>query len=346
MTDWEADSLTHVAQATGGRMTDYLGAHMRWLSKVFSAFVLLASFGVVAQPFPSHPVKIIIPFPPGGGADVVLRVLQPKLSENLGQPVIIENRAGAGGNIGTEAAARSPADGYTLLVATASQAINTTLSKNISWDLAKDFVPVSFMVLNQTVLAVNAKVPAATVAELVALAKAKPGTVTYASYGIGSSAHMNAELFQIMTGVQMLHVPYKGASPAINDLIGGQVNIIFADVAAILPYTKSGMARPLGIGSAARFSGMPDVPSVAEVVPGFETGGFLALLAPTGTPRAAIDAINAAMVKTLASPGMREQLEGLGTIPMQGTQEDLAKFLRKEVDKWAVVIKTANIKAE
>lgn len=307
---------------------------------------LVVSLGVSAQPFPNHPVKIVIPFPPGGGADVVLRVLQPKLSENLGQPVIIENRAGAGGNIGTEAVARAPADGYTLLVATASQAINTTLSKNITWDLGKDFVPVSFMVLNQTVLAVTSKFPATNVSELIALAKAKPGTVTYASYGIGSSAHMNAELFQIMTGAKMLHVPYKGASPAINDLIGGQVNIIFADVAAILPYTKSGMARPLGIGSSSRFSGMPDVPSVTETVAGFETGGFLALLAPAGTPRAAIETINAAMVKALASPGMREQLESLGTIPMQGSQEDLAKFLRKEVDKWASVIKTANIKSE
>jgi tripartite-type tricarboxylate transporter receptor subunit TctC len=276
-----------------------------------------------------------------------MRVLQPKLTEYLGQPVIIENRAGAGGNIGTEAVARSPADGYTLLVATASQAINTTLSKNLSWDLTKDFVPVAFMVLNQTVLAVNPSVPASNVRELIALAKAKPGQLTYASYGTGSSAHMNAELFQIMTGVQMLHVPYKGASPAINDLIGGQVNILFADVAAILPYTKSGMARPLGIGSGTRFSGLPDVPTVAEAgVPGFETGGFLALLAPVGTPREAIDAVNSAMVRTLASPGMRERLEGLGTIPMSGTQDQLNQFLRREIDKWARVIKAADIKSE
>jgi len=206
---------------------------MRW----FPALVLvsLLSVGARAQPFPDHPVKIVVPFPAGGGADVVLRVLQPKLSEYLGQPVIVENRAGAGGNIGTEAVARSPADGYTLLVATASQAINTTLSKNLTWNLTKDFVPVAFMVLNQTLLASNSSVPATNVKELIALAKSKPGSVTYASYGTGSSAHMNAELFQIMTGVQMLHVPYKGAAPAINDLIGGQVNIIFADVAAILP---------------------------------------------------------------------------------------------------------------
>lgn len=318
---------------------------MRWFPTLILASLL--SVGVHAQPFPNRPVKIVVPFPAGGGADVVIRVLQPKLSEHLGQPVIVENRAGAGGNVGTEAVARSPADGYTLLVATASQAINTTLSKNLSWDLTRDFVPVSFMVLNQTVLAINPAVPATNVKELIALAKAKPGSITYASYGAGSSAHMNAELFQIMTGVQMLHVPYKGAAPAINDLIGGQVNIIFADVAAILPYTKSGMARPLGIGSNTKFGGLPDVPTVSEAgVPGFETGGFLALVAPVGTPREAIDTINAAMVKTLASPGMRERLESLGTIPMSGTQEQLGQFLKKEIDKWAGVIKTANIKAE
>jgi len=317
---------------------------MRWFATLVLASLLSA--GAHAQPFPSKPVRIVVPFPAGGGADVVLRVLQPKLSEYLGQPVIVDNRAGAGGNVGTEAVARSPADGYTLLVATASQAINTTLSKNLSWDLTKDFVPVSFMVLNQTLLAVNPGLPATNVRELIALAKSKPGQITYASYGIGSSAHMNGELFQMVTGVQMLHVPYKGASPAINDLIGGQVNILFADVAAIVPHSKSGMARPLGIGSSSRFSGMPDVPTISETVPGFETGGFLALVAPVGTPREAIDAINAAMVKTLASPGMQERLEGLGTIPMSGTQAQLGQFLKKEIDKWAQVIKTANIKSE
>jgi tripartite-type tricarboxylate transporter receptor subunit TctC len=297
-----------------------------------------------AQGFPAHPVKVIVPFPAGGGADVVMRVLQPKLSEYIGQPVVIENRAGAGGNIGTEAVARAPADGYTLLVATASQAINTTLFKNLTWDLTRDFAPVAPMVQNQTVLASNPSVPAKTVRELIELAKSKPGSVTFASYGVGSSAHMNGELFQIMTGVRMLHVPYKGAAPAINDLIGGQVNIIFADVAAIMPYATSHRVRALGIGSSTRFAGLPDVPPVAETVPGFETSGFNVLVAPTGTPREAIDAINAAMTKTLASPEVRERLQGLGTIPMSGTPEQLGQFLHTEIDKWAGVIKTANIK--
>lgn len=318
---------------------------MRWITT--GVLALLLAMSAQAQPFPNRPVKIVVPFPPGGGADVVLRVLQPKLQEYLGQPVIVENRAGAGGNVGTESVARAPADGYTLLVATASQATNTTLTKSLSWDLNRDFAPVAFIVLNQTLLASNPAVPATNVKELIALAKSKPDGVTYASYGTGSSAHMNGELFQIMTGVKMLHVPYKGAAPAINDLIGGQVNIIFADVAAILPYVKSGMSRPLGIGSSTRFAGLPDVPTVAESgVPGFETGGFNALVAPAGTPPEAIDAINAAMVKTLASPGMRERLEALGTVPMNGTPSELGQFLRKETSKWADVIKKGNIKAD
>jgi tripartite-type tricarboxylate transporter receptor subunit TctC len=276
-----------------------------------------------------------------------MRVVQPKFSELLGQPVVIENRAGAGGNIGTEAAARSPADGYTVLVATAAQAINNTLTKDLSWDLTKDFAPVVLMVQNQSLLATHPSVPVSNVRELIALAKAKPGQITYASYGIGSSAHMSAELFKIMTGVDMLHVPYKGASPAVNDLIGGQVNVIFADVAAILPYVKSGMAKPLGIGSATRFAGLPDVPTIAEAgVPGFETGGFLALVVPARTPRPVIDTLNAAMVKTLASPEVRERLEALAAPPIGGTPEQLAQYMRSEIDKWARVIKAGNIKAE
>lgn len=318
---------------------------MRYVSALILASVL--SMGAHAQAYPSHPVKIVVPFPAGGGADIVMRVLQSKLSEHLGQPVVIENRSGAGGNIGTEAVARAPADGYTLLVATASQAINTTLWKNLTWDLTRDFAPAAPIVQNQTVLASNPKLQATTVKELIALAKSKPGSVTYASYGIGSSAHMNGELFQIMTGIRMLHVPYKGASPAINGLVGGQVDIIFADVAAIMPFVKSNSVRPLGIGSSTRFAGLPDVPTISEAgVPGFETSGFNVLVAPAGTPREAIETINAAMAKTLADIAVRERLETLGTIPMTGTPDQLGQFLKKEIDKWAGVIKTANIKID
>jgi tripartite-type tricarboxylate transporter receptor subunit TctC len=307
--------------------------------------VLLASANAFGQTFPSKPVRIVVPFAPGGGADVVTRVLSPKMSEFLGQPVVVENRAGAGGNIGAEAVAKAPADGYTVLVATAAQAINHTLTRNLSWDLLKDFTPVAGMVQNQTLLAVHPSVQAANVKELIALAKRQ--RLTYASFGNGSTAHMGAELFKMMTGVDMVHVPYKGAAPAVNDLIGGQVNVIFCDIAAILTQVKAGKAKALAVGSTSRFSGLPEVPPVAEAgVPGYEMGGFLALVAPAGTPRAAVDAINAATRKTMDLPEIKQRLESLAGIPIAGTPEELGVFLKAEVEKYARIIRTANIRAD
>jgi tripartite-type tricarboxylate transporter receptor subunit TctC len=308
---------------------------------------LLLTGAVLAQSFPSRPVKVIVPFPPGGGADVVMRVLAPAMGEALGQPVVIDNRAGAGGNIGTDVAAHAPADGYTVLVATAAQAVNNTLSKDIAWDLTRNFAPISLIVQNQIILAANPQVPVKSVQDLIALARAKPGRTTYASYGTGSTAHMSAELFKMMAGVDLLHVPYRGAGPAIKDLVAGQVDVIFADMAAMLPFIQSGQARAIAFGSAHRFAGLPDVPTIAESgVPGYETGGFLALVAPEGTPRPAIDALHDALVKALAAPGIREKLQGLGGIPSPTTPEELGRFLRTDIDKWARVIKTANIRTD
>jgi tripartite-type tricarboxylate transporter receptor subunit TctC len=312
---------------------------------VILAALFLAAANAFGQPFPNRPVRAIVPFAPGGGADVVTRVLAPKMSEFLGQTVVVENRAGAGGNIGTEAAARAPADGYTVLVATAAQAINHTLTKDLSWDLIKDFTPVVGMVVNQTLLAVHPSVPASNVKELIALAKRD--RLTYASFGNGSTAHMGAELFKMMAGVDMVHVPYKGAAPAVTDLVGGQVQVIFCDIAAILQQAKAGKAKALAIGSAKRFPGLPNVPTVAEDgVPGYESGGFLALIAPAGTPRAAIDAINAATRKTMELPEIKERLEALAGIPIAGTPEELGAYLKTEVDKYARIIRTANIRAD
>ncbi len=313
------------------------------------ALVSLSLFcaGALAQGFPGKPVRIVVPFPPGGGADVVVRVIAPKMADGLGQQVLVENRAGAGSSIGTEFVAKSPADGYTLLVATASTTINQTLSKNKAWDLARDFAPVVHLVLNQNLMAVHPSVPATNVREFIALAKAKPGTVTYASYGNGTSAHLIAELFKMMAGVDLVHVPYKGAAPAVNDLLGGQVNVIFADIAAILSHARAGKVRPLGVGSATRFSGLPDVPTVAEAgVPGFEGSGFLALVAPAGTPRAAIDALNGATEKALADADVRKRISDLAGIPMGGSPEKLGEFLRADVAKWARVIQAGNVKAD
>ena len=309
------------------------------------AALLLVAGNALGQSFPNRPVRAIVPFAPGGGADVVIRVLAPKMSEFLGQPVVVENRAGAGGNIGTEAVARAAADGYTVLVATAAQAINHSLTKNLSWDLIKDFTPVVGLVQNQTLLAVHPSVPANNVRELIELAKRQ--RLTYASFGNGSTAHMGAELFKMMSGVDMVHVPYKGAAPAVNDLIGGQVNVIFCDIAAILPQAKAGKAKALAVGSAQRFSGLPDVPTVAESgVPGYEMGGFLALVAPAGTPRAAVDAINAATRKAIELPEIKQRLEALAGIPIAGSPEALGAFLKTDVEKYARIIRTANIRAD
>lgn len=316
---------------------------MRFL--VFLVAVLLGSANVFGQTFPGKPVHVVVPFAPGGGADVVTRVLSPKMSQFLGQPVVVENRAGAGGNIGADAVARAPADGYTILVATAAQAINHTLTKNLSWDLLKDFTPVAGLVQNQTLLAVHPSVQASNVKELIALAKRE--RLTYASFGNGSTAHMGAELFKMMTGVDMVHVPYKGAAPAVNDLIGGQVNVIFCDIAAILTQVRAGKAKALAVGSTRRFSGLPEVPPVAEAgVPGYEMGGFLALIAPAGTPRAAVDAINAATRKSMDLPEIKERLEALAGIPIAGTPEQLGAYLKAEVDKYARIIRTANIRTD
>ena len=315
--------------------------------KKLLVLILLLAQQALAQPFPSKPVRIVVPFPPGGGTDVVARTVAPKLQELLGQTVVVENRAGAGGNIGTEYVAKSPADGYTLLVASAATAINNTLAKNPGWELTKDFAPVVLLVLNQSLLAAHPSLQVSSVRELIALAKAKPGQVTFASYGNGSSAHLIGELFKMMAGVDLLHIPYKGAAPAVNDLLGGQVNILFADVAAILPHVKAGKVKALGIGSAKRFSGLPDVPTIAEAgVPGFEGGGFLGLVAPAGTPRDVINALNAAALKSLALPEINERLNALASPPVGESPEYFGKFLRGEIDKWARVIRAGNIKPD
>jgi len=309
--------------------------------------ILFSGGAALAQSFPTKPVHVIVPFPPGGGTDVVARTVAPKMAELLGQPFVVENRAGAGGNIGTEFVARAAPDGHTLLVASASTAINTTLVRDLPWDFARDFAPVVLLVVNQHLLAAHPSVPVSGVKELVALAKAKPGQVSYASYGSGSSSHLAAELFKMMAGVDLLHVPYKGAAPAITDVLGGQVNVLFADVAPMLVHLKSGKLKALGIASARRFEGLPDVPTISESgVPGFESGGFLGLVAPARTPAAVISALNAAAQKTLAMPDVRERLLALASPPVGGPPEEFQKRIRDEIDKWARVIRAANIKPE
>lgn len=308
---------------------------------------LLFAATAAAQPFPSRPIKVVVPYPPGGGTDVVARIVTQKMAAILDSPIVVDNRAGAGGNIGTEYVARSPADGYTVLVATGSTTINNTLTPNLTWELMRDFVPIVQFAWNQSVLVVTPSLPVATVAELIALAKAKPGQLTVASSGIGSSAHLWSELFEMKAGVDFTHVPYKGTAPAQSDLVGGQVNLMFSDISAALPLVKSGKLKALGVGSLTRFDGLPDVPTISEAgVAGYEGGSVVGLIAPAGTPKEAIDVLNAAAVKALVAPEVRDRLLGLASLPVGGTPAAFGERLRAETEKWALVIRTAKIKPE
>ena len=309
--------------------------------------VLLVAPAVLAQGYPNRPVRVIVPWPPGGGTDVVARMVTQRMGIALGQPIVIENKPGAGGNIGIESASKAPPDGYTFVVSTAGAAINHTLTKNLSFNVLKDFEPVVVLAVNQGVLVVNPALPVASVKEFIAYAKANPGKVTYGSNGQGSASHLWAELFKMKTGVDILHVPYKGAAPALNDLLGGRIDALFADVAAVLPHIKSGKLKALGIGAVARFDGLAEVPTISEAgVPGYLSRSMTGLLAPAGTPREAITAMNAAAIKALNDPEVRQGLAALAAVPGGDTPEYFGKALRDEVEQWATVISTAKIEAQ
>jgi len=313
------------------------------LSILFSTFAFICS--VHAQNFPDKPIRIVVPFAPGGGTDVVARAIAPKMSELLGVPVVIVNQPGAGGSTGTEIVSRAPADGYTILLVSSSTAINHTLDKNISWSLSKDFAPIVLILYNQSFLVAHPSVPVNTVAELLALAKKEPKLLSYASAGPGSSSHLGMELFKMMSNAEILHVPYKGAGPAMNDLVGGQVNVMLSDISVILPQVKAGKVKVLGIGSPQRFSATPEVPTISEAgITGFEVSGLIGFVAPTGTPAIAIQKINAAANEAIKDPIIRERLLSLAMVMMGGTPERLADVLQKEIKKWADVIASAKLK--
>jgi tripartite-type tricarboxylate transporter receptor subunit TctC len=315
--------------------------------RLFAVLFALVAVAASAQPYPNRPIKVVVPYPPGGGTDVVARIMAQKMSAILDNPIVIDNRAGAGGNIGTEVVARSPADGYTLLVATGSTTINNTLTPNLTWDLARDFVPIVQFAWNQSVLVATPGLPVASVADLIALARSKPGKITVASSGVGSSAHLWAELFEMKAAVDFTHVPYKGTAPAQSDLMGGQVDVMFSDISAALPLVRSGKLKALGVGSLSRFDGLPGVPTISESgVPGYEGGSVVGLVAPAGTPKQAIDALNAAALKALADPEVRDRLLALASLPVGGTPAAFGERLRSETEKWALVIRTAKIKPE
>jgi tripartite-type tricarboxylate transporter receptor subunit TctC len=318
----------------------------KFLRLVAGAAALPAiSRSVWAQAYPTRPVRLIVGFPPGGAADILARLIGQGLSDRLGQPCIIENRPGAATNIGTEAVVRSPSDGYTLLFATAANAINATLYDKLNFNFILDIAPVAGISRNPFVMVVNPSFPAKTVPEFMAYAKANPGKLNFASAGNGTLGHVSGELFKMMTGIDMVHVPYKGNTPALTDLLGGQVQVMFSDMSAI-EYIRAGKLRALAVTTATRSEAMPDIPIVAEFVPGYEASAWLGVGAPKNTPAEIIDKLNKEINAALADPKMKERLADLGGAVLAGSPADFGKLIVEETGKWAKVVKFAGIKPE
>jgi tripartite-type tricarboxylate transporter receptor subunit TctC len=299
-----------------------------------------------AQAYPSRPVRWIVGFPPGGGADTVTRIVGQWLSERLGQQVIIENRPGASTNIAAQAVINSPPDGYTLLFYGASTLINTSMFPNLAFDVRRDIAPVSGLAAFPMMLVANPSVPAKTVAELIAHAKANPGKVTMASYGTGSASHLAGELFKMMAGINMVHVPYRGGAPMVTDLIAGQVQVGFDVMVTSLPHVRTGALRALGVAGNNRFDMLPDVPTVAETVPGYDAGTWAGVGVPKGTSTEIIARLNHEINAGLANPTIKSRFAEIGTIPMIFTSAEFGAYVAAESEKWAKVIQFAGIKPE
>ena len=299
-----------------------------------------------AQVYPSRPVRIVVGFPAGGSFDVVARLFGQWLSERLGQPFIVENRSGAGGNIGTEAVVNAQPDGYTLLLVNDTHAVNATLYEKLNFNFIRDIAPIASIASVPNVMQVNPAVPAQSVSEFIAYAKANPGKINMASGGNGTPAHVSGELFKIMTGVNMLHVPYRGGAPAIADLIGGQVQVMFPNIPQTIEILKSGKLRPLGVTTATRLDVLPEVPTVGETVPGYETIGWIGLGAPRRTSAELIGRLNSEIQRALDDAKIKARLTDLGVTRVSGSPADFGKFIADETEKWGKVIRAANIKPE
>lgn len=299
------------------------------------------------QTYPAKPIRLVVPYPPGGPTDIVARLVAQKLSEQMGQPVVIDNRPGAGGNPGAEMVARSAPDGYTLVVATTAHAINPSLFKNLGYSLSKDFAPISQLTSGPLVIVANPGLPANNVAELIALAKSKPGELNFASSGNGQSTHLSAELFASMAGVKMNHIPYKGSAPALTDTMGGQTQLMFDTMLSAMPHVKAGKLKALAVTSSTRSPVAPDVPTVAESgLPGYEAIAWNGLLAPAGTPPDVVARLNAELKKVLASPDVKDKFEAQGFAASWNTPADFSRFMTAEVEKWGKVVKISGAKVD
>jgi len=310
------------------------------------AMLCCAARPSLAQAYPSRAVHLVVPFPPGGGTDILARVIGQWLSERLGQPFVVENRPGASANIGTHLVVRAPSDGYTLLLAASVNAVNATLYERLPFDFVRDIAPVAAMIRLANVMVVPRQLPATSVPEFIAYAKSHPGKINFASAGTGTAQHLAGELFKMMAGVDMTHIPYKGTAPALQDLLAGQVQVLFANPASSMKYVKSGSLRVLGVTSAQRIASLADVPSISEFLPGFEATLFYGLGAPRNTPPEIIQALNGEINAGLAEPRVRSQLSDLDGIVLGGSPADFAKIIEDEVAKWGQVVRRAHIRIE
>jgi tripartite-type tricarboxylate transporter receptor subunit TctC len=319
------------------------------IARAAIALVCYAPFALTnaqALDYPNHPVRIIVGYPPGGSTDILARLFGQYLGQKLGQTFVVENKPGAGNNIATETVAKAAPDGYTLILTNPANAINATLYKHLNFVFLKDIDPVAGFIRVPNVLEVNPSVPVKTVAELIAYAKANPDKLNIASSGNGTSIHLSGELFKMMTGVKMTHVPYKGSGPMLTDLLGGQVQLTFDNMPSSISHIKAGKLRALGVTTAARSPELPDVPTVAETVPGYEASAFFGLGAPKGTPKEAVEGINKFVNEALKDPAMLKKLADLGGIPLPGSAADFGKLVESETAKWEKVVRAANLSIE
>ncbi len=313
------------------------------------ALVLLCGFGPAsfAQQYPVKSIRYVVPFPPAGATDILARFVADKLVSALGQQVVVDNRAGVSGNVGMDHVAKSPPDGYTIVMCTAAQLINETLYGKLPFSVLRDFTAVALVAHVPNIMEVHPSIPARTVKEFIALAKSRPGQINYASSGSGTSIHMSAELFQMMTGVKMLHVPYKGSGPALIDLMSGQVQVMFDNLPSSMPYLKAGRLRPIAVTTAKRYPGLPEIPTISESgVAGFEAVASFGVLAPAATPRNVVIRLNTEINRALRLPDMQERFSQQGALPAPGTPEDYTAFIRSEIPKWAKVVKVSGAKVE
>jgi tripartite-type tricarboxylate transporter receptor subunit TctC len=316
-----------------------------WLIAI--ALLVACAQGAVAQDYPNRPITLVIPYPPGGGNDVMGRSVAEKMSKTLGQSIVVENRAGAGGSIATRQVARAAPDGYTLVLGgTGTLAVNPTLYDNVGYDPRKDFAPVGLIGTGQLILVINPNVPAQNVAELITLAKKEPGKLSYASSGIGSGIHLGAVLFEQMAGIKLAHIPYKGTAQALTDLVGGHVQIFFSSLPPAVSLAKEGKVRALAVAGPNRSPIFPDLPTVAETLPGYEAVLHYGIIAPAGTPDAIIRKLNAVLREAVNSPDTKMRMAADGTEPLASTPEEYAADIDKEEKKWSAIVRASGAKAQ